>query len=106
MYSSESYGGHYIPTLAKQIVDMNTAGASPKLNFQGFAVGNPYTDTYSGTGAMIDTLWGHQLVSKLDYDAFTAACVTPKVPKVKDCVNSVNTRKQCTSISALISNIL
>ena len=46
--TSESYGGHYMPTLAKQIVDQNTAGTQPRLNFKGFAVGNPYTNTYSG----------------------------------------------------------
>lgn len=37
--SSESYGGHYMPTLAKQIVDANSAGENPILNFKGFAVG-------------------------------------------------------------------
>jgi serine carboxypeptidase-like clade 2 len=55
--SSESYGGHYMPTLAKQIVDSNANSANKKLNFKGFAVGNPYTDPYSGTPAMIDTYW-------------------------------------------------
>jgi carboxypeptidase C (cathepsin A) len=60
--TSESYGGHYLPTLAKVIVDKNTAGLDPKLNFGGFAVGNPYTDVYSGSPAMLDTMWGHQLV--------------------------------------------
>ena len=60
--SSESYGGHYMPTLAKEIVDQNAAGTNPKINFMGFAVGNPYTTPYSGSPAMIDTLWGHQLV--------------------------------------------
>lgn len=38
--TSESYGGHYMPTLAKQIVDHNAAGADPILNFKGFAVRN------------------------------------------------------------------
>jgi carboxypeptidase C (cathepsin A) len=47
--TSESYGGHYMPTLAKEIVDQNSAGSRPKLNFKGFAVGNPYTDVYSGS---------------------------------------------------------
>jgi hypothetical protein len=46
-----------MPTLAKQIVDSNKAGGQPILNFKGFAVGNPYTNVYSGTEAMIDTFW-------------------------------------------------
>jgi len=50
--SSESYGGHYLPTWAKHIVQQNTIlqktniteNSYPKiLNFKGFAVGNPYT---------------------------------------------------------------
>ena len=73
--SSESYGGHYMPTLAKQIVDMNAqADATNKLNFKGFAVGNPYTDPFSGTPAMIETYWGHQLVPQPTYLAFKKAC--------------------------------
>ncbi len=38
-----SYAGHYVPTLAKAILDHN-ANAAPKLNLQGFAVGNPLTN--------------------------------------------------------------
>jgi len=84
--TSESYGGHYMPTLAKKIVDMNTAAVQPKLNFKGFAVGNPYTDPYSGTPAMFDTFWGHQLLPKPTYDAYLNECVNSKKPNVKDCV--------------------
>lgn len=84
--TSESYGGHYMPTLAKEIVDQNTAGNNPKLNFKGFAVGNPYTDVYSGTPAMIDTFWGHQLVAKPSYDEYQAKCVHGKKPNLKRCI--------------------
>jgi carboxypeptidase C (cathepsin A) len=83
--SSESYGGHYMPTLAKQIVDMNAAGGNPKLNFKGFAVGNPYTDTYSGTPAMLDTYWGHQLIPKPTWDTYVSTCRDAKRPNVKTC---------------------
>ncbi len=43
--SSESYGGHYMPTLARKIVEENNnlLSTKPKINFKGFAVGNPYT---------------------------------------------------------------
>lgn len=73
--TSESYGGHYMPTLAKEIVDMNTAGNNPILNFKGFAVGNPYTNVYSGTPSGLDTLWGHQMVAKPTYDKYASMCV-------------------------------
>lgn len=78
--TSESYGGHYMPTLAKRIVDENTAGTNPHLNFKGFAVGNPYTDVYSGTPAMIDTYWGHQLIAKPIYSDYKKNCIDAASP--------------------------
>jgi len=87
--TSESYGGHYIPTLAKQIVDENSAAATTGnrvLNFKGFAVGNPYTNPYSGTPAMFDTFWGHQLLPKPTYDQYQKDCVKSPKPNVKECI--------------------
>ena len=74
--SSESYGGHYIPTLAKVIVDNNKlpTTVNPALNLVGFAVGNPYTNIYSGTPASIETFWGHQIIPKPYYDYYKALC--------------------------------
>jgi carboxypeptidase C (cathepsin A) len=82
--SSESYGGHYIPTLAKQIVDSNKGSANP-LNFKGFAVGNPYTDFYSGTPANIDTYWGHQLVPATTYNDYIKTCRDAATPNLQKC---------------------
>jgi carboxypeptidase C (cathepsin A) len=78
--TSESYGGHYMPTLAKQIVDENTQAATtgnPVVNFKGFAVGNPATTFYSAIPAGLDTYWGHQLISKPLYDKFVESCKGP-----------------------------
>ena len=72
--SSESYGGHYMPQLAKVIVDENSKGLNNHLNFKGFAVGNPYTDKYSGTPAMVETLWGHQLLPAPAYLFYQQVC--------------------------------
>lgn len=74
--TSESYGGHYMPTLSKKIVDMNTAGENPILNFKGFAVGNPQTTFYSAIPSGLATYWGHQLVSKPTWDKYDANCLT------------------------------
>ena len=83
--TSESYGGHYLPTLAKVIVDQNTAAANPKLNFAGFAVGNPATTADSTTPAMLQTYWGHQLLPKPMWDKYTALCVDAIKPNLQDC---------------------
>lgn len=70
--TSESYGGHYMPTLANEIINYNDAQEYPqhRLNFQGFAVGNPYTDYYSGVGAEMETYWGKQLLPKPLWDKY------------------------------------
>jgi len=86
-FTSESYGGHYMPTLAKEIVDRNADPANPlpKLNYKGFAVGNPATTFYSTTPAMIDTFWGHQMVAKPTYDKYSAECYDKIVPNITMC---------------------
>lgn len=72
--TSESYGGHYMPTLAKYIVDRNATGEDTPLNFKGFMVGNPQTTFYSAIPASVDTYWGHQVISKPLWDTFLSVC--------------------------------
>lgn len=73
------------PTLAKEIVDMNTAGNNPHLNFGGFAVGNPFTESYSGTPAMIETYWDHQLLAAPVWNEFKKECADPIIPNATIC---------------------
>eukprot|EP00475_Leptophrys_vorax_P033926 TRINITY_DN5413_c0_g1_i1.p2 TRINITY_DN5413_c0_g1~~TRINITY_DN5413_c0_g1_i1.p2 ORF type:complete len:481 (+),score=93.43 TRINITY_DN5413_c0_g1_i1:1740-3182(+) len=73
--TSESYGGHYMPTLALEIVNrQSTAPSDIRLNFRGFAVGNPYTDAFSNNVAMFDKFWGDQLIPKVVYDLWKVEC--------------------------------
>ena len=44
--ASESYGGHYIPTLADKIIQTNLDTMNTFINLKGFLVGNPYVDRY------------------------------------------------------------
>jgi len=73
---SESYGGHYIPQLAQTIVNRNKMSRFPTINLTGITIGNPYTTTYSGSQAMYETLWFHQLYSKPLWDEFELNCKT------------------------------
>ena len=49
--SSESYGGHYMPQLAEEILKRNDQvrvdKSAPVINLAGFLVGNPFTDASS-----------------------------------------------------------
>src|SRR5690606_2743739 len=56
--SSESYGGHYMPTLAKNILDH--PGSVP--NFKGLFVGNPYIWAPNNDIAGFEMLAGHQIL--------------------------------------------
>jgi carboxypeptidase C (cathepsin A) len=75
--TSESYGGHYIPTWADKIVQYNKQNNN-QLNFRGFAVGNPYVDYYSGVGAQMQTYWDHQLLPQNSWSKYeSAGCTDP-----------------------------
>jgi len=59
--SSESYGGHYLPTLAKALVD---DPLSNNPNFKGFLVGNPLTNMANRDQGEFLTLAGHNVLPK------------------------------------------
>ena len=66
--SSESYGGHYGPTLAKQIVDR---GGVP--NFRGILIGNPLTSGPMRDAGEFLTFAGHQLLPHPLVEQFMSA---------------------------------
>ena len=88
--TSESYGGHYMPTWADAIINFNDAQtySQDRINFKGFAVGNPYTDYYSGVGAQMETYWGKQLLPKPLWDNYVANGCTDPVQQLNNSVCS------------------
>ena len=72
--TSESYGGHYLPSTAAYI--LSQPGAAAALNFKGFFLGNPWTDPVSNAAGRVQTLYGHGAIPKPDYDTWTAACLS------------------------------
>jgi len=86
--SSESYGGHYMPTLAQQITIGNKEGKTPQINFKGVFVGNPFTDPIENKVGQYDTWYGHSLISRPLWTAW-----------YKDCHNGNNTANpKCTEM--------
>lgn len=74
--TSESYGGHYLPTLAKEIVDNNGDSA---INFKGFAVGNPYTNGFTNNVAQFRALYSHGVVPPPIFKEWDAECTQAPV---------------------------
>lgn len=69
--SAESYGGHYIPTLAKTIVE---GLEQTPMNLKGIAVGNPYTDPVENMRGMFGAFWGHQMLPAPEYHEWLEKC--------------------------------
>ncbi|KAG5181178.1 serine carboxypeptidase-like protein [Tribonema minus] len=74
--ASESYGGHYMPTLALEILRQNDAAKSKAdmLNLKGILLGNPCVDYGSNRIAKFDKLWGASVVSKDLYQTWRSVC--------------------------------
>ena len=82
--SSESYGGHYMPTLAVKIVK-----SADIPNFKGVFLGNPLTDMVYRNYGQFGTYGGHNLLPKPMFDKYLAAgCrendVTPECQAIED----------------------
>lgn len=71
--AGESYAGHYVPQLAKLIVDRNP-GAELKINLKGLMAGNPVTDAYWDNVGNIDYWHSHALISDQTWERMKKAC--------------------------------
>jgi len=72
--SGESYGGHYVPSFAKAIVDGNAAGGSPQLNIKGFLVGNAWTVAALDNTGAVDYWWSRTMIDDATHDGVLSTC--------------------------------
>ena len=90
---SESYGGHYTPLWADEIMKFNKeAKAGEKIPLKGYFIGNPYVNYTSGWDDQVQTFWGHQRLSKKLWNKY----------KKRGCVNADRkkwTKKRCQTLS-------
>ena len=73
--SAESYGGHYMPMLAKLLVDRFDVP-----NFRGIFLGNPATSS-SWVYGFLETAWAHQILPRPLWEKFQKSCFVEKVPE-------------------------
>lgn len=80
--SSESYGGHYMPTLASK---MKQQGDVPQ--FRGIFLGNPLTYMPYRNYGQYGTAWGHQLLPEPLWKQYEVASCATTFPPSATCNN-------------------
>lgn len=70
--TGESYAGHYIPQLAKLIIESNEK--EELFNLKGVALGNPVLEYATDFNSRAEFFWSHGLISDTTYRLFTSAC--------------------------------
>eukprot|EP00762_Andalucia_godoyi_P000696 ANDGO_05336.mRNA.1 Serine carboxypeptidase 24 len=73
--SGESYAGHYVPQLAREILDQNAkVGADQQINLKGFLAGNPWTDAHYDNAGAVDMWFYNAIISEQIHDNMMKFC--------------------------------
>ncbi|XP_050225851.1 serine carboxypeptidase-like 45 [Mercurialis annua] len=70
--TGESYAGHYIPQLAKLMVEINKK--ENLFQLKGIALGNPVLEYATDLNSRAEYLWSHGLISDSTFEMFTTSC--------------------------------
>ncbi|XP_061365899.1 serine carboxypeptidase-like 25 isoform X2 [Gastrolobium bilobum] len=71
--TGESYAGHYVPQLARQILTYNSKTKYP-INLKGIMVGNAVTDNYYDNLGTVTYWWSHAMISDQTYRQLINTC--------------------------------
>ncbi|KAF8043685.1 hypothetical protein BT93_A1869 [Corymbia citriodora subsp. variegata] len=75
--TGESYAGHYVPQLAKLIVQFKL------FNLKGIAIGNPLLEFNTDFNSRAEFLWSHGLISDTTYESFNTICNFSQIQRQK-----------------------
>ncbi|CAN1318019.1 Serine carboxypeptidase-like 45 [Linum perenne] len=70
--TGESYAGHYIPQLAKLMLEINRK--EQIFHLKGIAMGNPVLEFATDLNSRAEYFWSHGLISDSTYKLFTSSC--------------------------------
>ncbi|KAJ8751067.1 hypothetical protein K2173_016248 [Erythroxylum novogranatense] len=87
--AGESYAGHYIPQLAKKIIDYNKAYSNPIINIKGLLVGNGVTDNYYDSIGTVTYWWTHSMISDKTYREILKNCNFKEEKATQKCDDTV-----------------
>ncbi|XP_019711296.1 serine carboxypeptidase 24 [Elaeis guineensis] len=86
----ESYAGHYVPQLAKKILDYNKASSEHFINLKGFIVGNAVTDYYHDSLGTVSYWWSHSMISDRTYRSILSNCNFTSTKGSRSCDHVIN----------------
>nr|XP_010942076.1 serine carboxypeptidase 24 isoform X2 [Elaeis guineensis] len=83
-------GGHYVPQLAKKILDYNKASSEHFINLKGFIVGNAVTDYYHDSLGTVSYWWSHSMISDRTYRSILSNCNFTSTKGSRSCDHVIN----------------
>lgn len=88
--AGESYAGHYVPQLARKIVEYNKGSPNPFINLKGILVGNAVTDNYYDNIGTVTYWWTHAMISDRTYKAILKSCNFTSTNVSMACTRAMN----------------
>ncbi|XP_010260054.1 PREDICTED: serine carboxypeptidase-like 25 isoform X2 [Nelumbo nucifera] len=82
--TGESYAGHYVPQLAREIIRYNTKAMHP-IDLKGIMVGNAVTDNYYDNLGTVTYWWSHTMISDRTYRQLLSTCDFHGQKESKEC---------------------
>ncbi|XP_010551814.1 PREDICTED: serine carboxypeptidase-like 25 isoform X3 [Tarenaya hassleriana] len=82
--AGESYAGHYVPQLAREIMNYNKH-SKPPINLKGIMVGNAVTDNYYDNLGTVNYWWSHAMISDRTYHDLLSSCDFSRQKESNEC---------------------
>ncbi|KMT17266.1 hypothetical protein BVRB_2g039660 [Beta vulgaris subsp. vulgaris] len=82
--AGESYAGHYVPQLAREILAHNAKAKHP-LNLKGIMVGNAVTDNYYDNLGTVTYWWSHAMISDKTFHQLINTCDFHRQKNSEEC---------------------
>ncbi|KAK3409238.1 hypothetical protein EUGRSUZ_J01381 [Eucalyptus grandis] len=83
--TGESYAGHYVPQLARQIMAHNLKPRHSTINLRGIMVGNAVTDNYYDNMGTVTYWWSHAMISDQTYKQLMSTCDFRRQKESNEC---------------------